>query len=192
MKSKTYFFTILIPLVLGFTSQAQAGLIGSSVNTQYYAYGAIYNGFGSPASFVANGTVQNIFSNYYALTVTDTTVEYDFLSDLTWSPSAVSLDQDGLFITNGNLLSFTNSPFITNVTFNDASSAVPGFNLTNVTFNGHEIAVDWPNVTFHRGDKVILDVDVMTPVPEPGTYAMLLIGLGLISLIMYRKKETGA
>lgn len=188
MKSEISFFTILVSLVLSFASQAQAGLLGSNVNTQYYAYGSTYNFFGSPASFVANGAVQNYFDNYYALTVTDTTVEYDFLIDTTWSPSDVSLDSGGLFITNGNLLSFTSAPSIIHVTFNNASSVVPGFNLTNVTFNSHQIAVDWQNVTFNQGDKVILDVNV-TPVPEPEIYAMLLIGLGLVGFIMHRRKE---
>lgn len=78
MKSEISFFTIIVSLVLSFASQAQAGLLGSTVNTQYYAYGSTYNFLGSPASFVTNGTVQNYFDNYYALTVTDTTVEYDF------------------------------------------------------------------------------------------------------------------
>ena len=55
MKSEISFFTILVSLVLSFASQAQAGLLGSNVNTQYYAYGSTYNFFGSPASFVANG-----------------------------------------------------------------------------------------------------------------------------------------
>ena len=64
MKSENSFFTIIVSLVLSFASQAQAGLLGSNVNTQYYAYGSTYNFFGSPASFVANGTVQNYFDNY--------------------------------------------------------------------------------------------------------------------------------
>ena len=190
MKSRISFFAIFVLLVLGFTSQAHAGLLGSTVNTQYYAYGSLYNGGGSPDSFIANGTVQNQFFNFYALTVTDTTVKYDFLSDTTWSPSDVSLNSDGLFITNGNLLSFTGAPAITSVTFNSFSSVVPGFSLANVTFNSDKIAVDWQNVTFHQGDKVILDVN-LAPVPEPETYAMLLAGLGFIGLIR-RKKEAVA
>ncbi len=187
MKSRISFFAIFVPLVLGLTSQAHAGLLGSTVSTQYYAYGGLYNGGGSPDSFVANGTVQNQFFDYYALTVTDTTVKYDFLSDTTWSSSNVSLNSGGLFITNGNLLSFTGAPTITSVAFNSFSSVVPGFSLANVTFNSSQIAIDWQNVTFHQGDKVILDVN-LAPVPEPETYAMLLTGLGLMGFIHRRKK----
>lgn len=182
MKLRAFFFAILMSLVLGFASQAYAGLLGSSVTTQYYAYGGAYNGLGSPDSFVANGNIQNQFEDFYTLIVADTMIEYDFLKDVTWSGSEVSLDSENLFITNGNLLSFTGAPAITEVTFNSSSTVVPGFSLADITFNSSKIAVDWQKITFHRGDRVILDVNV-TPVPEPETYLMLLAGLGLIIFI---------
>lgn len=187
MKSKV--FAILAALVLGFASQAQAGLLGSTVNTQYYSYGGPYNGGGSPDTFVANGTPQNSFFNYYSLTVSDSQIEYDFLSSVTWSSSGVSLNSSGLFITNGNLLSFSGAPAITGVSFNGASSVISGFSLANITFNSSNIAVDWQNITFNQGDKVILDINV-TAVPEPETYAMLLAGLGLMSVVARRRRES--
>lgn len=186
MKLRGSFFAIVASLVLGFASQAHAGLLGSNVNTQYYSYGGAYNGGGSPASFVANGTQQATFFNYYSLTVFDNKVEYDFLESTTWSPSSVSLNSGGLFITNGNLLTFSGASPITSVTLDGASSVVPGFGIGNVSFNSTNIAVDWQQVHFNAGDKVILNVSA---VPEPETYAMLLAGLGLLGAIGRRRKQ---
>lgn len=165
--------------------QAHAGLLGSTVNTQYYSYGSTYNSGGSPASFVANGTAQNQFFNYYTLTITDNQVIYNYLSNTTWSPSATSLNQNGLFITNGNLLTFSGVT-ISSVTLDPASAAAAGFSSANVTFNANSIAVDWQNVNFQQGDKVIFDVNA-APVPEPESYALMLAGLGVIGFAARRR-----
>jgi PEP-CTERM motif len=186
MKAKFALTLVAAALSTLVASQAHAGLLGSTVNTQYYSYGGVYNGGGSPASFVANGTPQNTFFNYYSLTVSDSQITYQFLSDTTWSASGVSLNSGGLFITNGNLLTFTGAPSITSVTLDGASSAVAGFGISNVTYNSNSVAVDWQNVTFHNGDKVILNVNA---VPEPETYALLLAGLGIVAGVARRRQQ---
>jgi PEP-CTERM motif len=173
---------VVATLVAG---QAHAQLLGSTVNTQYYAYGSAYNGGSSPSTFVANGTPQNTFFNYYDLTVSDTQIIYNFTTDVTWSSSGVSLNSDGLFITNGNLLTFANAPSFTSVTLDGASTAVSGFSLSNITFNASSVATDWQNVAFHTGDQVILNVNA---VPEPETYAMMLAGLGVMGTIARRRR----
>ncbi len=168
---------------LSLAGQAQAGLLGSTVDVQYYAYGGAYDGTGSPTSFVADGGAHAQFFDYYDITVTDTKITYTYLSNTDWSPSDVSLNSGGLFITNGNLLTFSTP--LTSVSL-DPSSVVPGFSAANVTFNANSVAVDWQGVHFNRGDQVVFNVSA---VPEPETYAMMLAGLGLMGAIARRRKQ---
>src|SRR5580700_1953461 len=120
---------VLFVLIASFAGHAYAGLLGSSVVSQYYAYGGTYNGYGSPTSFVANGTLQDTFCGAcgfgFNLTVTNTQIDYVLFGTGPWASSTVSLNSGGLYITNGNLLTFTGAS-ITGVTL-DASSNVPGF-----------------------------------------------------------------
>jgi len=74
-----------------------------------------------------------------------------------WSPSQVSLNQNGLFIENGNLLTFANASPITAVSI-DASTNMVGFSPGDVTFNANNIAVNWPGLSFDGNTKVVLDV----------------------------------
>lgn len=174
--------SILVALCMLMSTSAHAGLLGSTVTTQYYAYGGTYDGSGSPATFVADGTAQNQFLNYYTLSVTDTQVIYSFLSEVTWSPSSTSLNENGLFITNGNLLTFAGAPTITGVSFDALSFNDAGIGLT---FTGNQIAIDWQNVSFASGSQVILNVTTGV-VPEPDSLAFMLAGLGLMSVLRRR------
>jgi hypothetical protein len=167
-------------LALVGSSSAYAGLLGSSVVSQYYAYGAPYSGAGSPASFIADGTVQQTFCSGcpegFDLSVSDTQVIYQMLVDGYWSASSTSLDSGGLYIANGNLLTFTGVT-ISGVTL-DPASDVPGFTSSDVTFNAGNIAVDWAGLSgISAGDEIILDVTTASPVPEPAAWTLILAGL---------------
>jgi hypothetical protein len=74
-----------------------------------------------------------------------------------WSPSQVSLNQNGLFIENGNLLTFANSSPITAVSI-DAATNMVGFSPGDLTFNANNVAVNWPGLSFDGNTKVVLDV----------------------------------
>ena len=174
------------------TGAAHAGLLGHSVTSQYYAYGSAYSGYGSPTTFVANGTVQSSFCTSgcpegFNLTVTDNQIEYDFVNTSYWSSSGPSYTSGGLFIANGNLLTIAGVN-ITGVTL-DASSTMPSFTSSNVTFNSGAVAADWAGISgITAGDKVVLDVTTAA-VPEPETYALMMMGLGFIGLVAKRKRE---
>lgn len=51
----------MLIIYLELTSNSYAGLLGSTVTTQYYAFDSKYNGVGSPETFVADGTIQSMF-----------------------------------------------------------------------------------------------------------------------------------
>jgi hypothetical protein len=185
--------SVLCAAISCFAGHAYAGLLGSSVVSQYYAYGSTYNGVGSPASFVANGTVQETFCSStcgegFTLAVTDTQIDYTMLSpDGYWSTSATSLNSGGLFIANGNLLSFTGVT-ITGVTL-DAASNVPGFTSANITFNSGNIAIDWAGFTgIPQGSQVILDVTTTgSSVPEPAAWITMLAGFAAIAALRLKR-----
>jgi hypothetical protein len=173
---------LFLVLITGCAAHAYAGLIGSEVTSQYYDYGGPYNAQGSPVSFTANGTVQQTFCSAcqegFNLTVTDNVIEYVlFGSGGDWSTSIPSLDSGGLYIANGNLLTFSGVT-ITGVTL-DPSSNVPGFTAANVTFNANNVAIDWAGLSgIAPGDQVFLDVTTgPATAPEPATWMTMLAAL---------------
>ena len=181
---------IAVFLVAGFASfPAYAGLLGSTVVSQYYAYGGTYNSEGSPTSFVANGTVQETFCSAcsgslgFNLTVTDTQIDYVLFGQGPWSTSPVSLNSGGLYITNGNLLSFTGAT-ITGVTI-DSSTFLPGFTASNLTFNSGNIAIDWQDLGAN-GEQLVLDVtstSAASSVPEPAAWITMLAGFAGLGIL---------
>jgi len=179
-------------------SRARAGLLGTNVASQYYVYGSTYDLEGSPASFIANGTVQESFCatgcpEGFTLTVSDTKIVYTFLgTGGYWSSSGPALNSGGLYIDNGNLLTFSGVN-ITGVTL-DGASNVPGFSSSNITFNASNIAANWAGLTgITPGEKVILDVVTATPAsaPEPTTYGLLVTGLAGTAVCLRRRRLKG-
>jgi hypothetical protein len=180
---------LLFALLVCCAAHAYAGLIGSSVTSQYYDNGGPYNFLGSPSTFVATGTVQqtfcaNVCQEGFTLTVGDNQIDYVlFGSGGFWSASVPSLNSGGLFIANGNLLTFSGTS-ISNVTL-DGSTDVPGFTAANVTFNANNIAINWAGITgIAPEDKIVLDVTTSSPLltPEPAAWISFLIGFGALGL----------
>ena len=163
---------------------------GNSVTFQYYSYGTTYDGYGSPATFTTPGTTT--FSPYFDLTVSGDQITYTYLTDTTWSPSAVSLDSGGLYVDNGSVVySAGGEPSITSVTLDPASVlGSSGFNASDITFNSGAVAVTWMNQTFAAGDTVILDVN--GSVPEPTTWALMLVGLGGLGVSLRARRRNVA
>lgn len=167
---------LVLTALIAFAGQAFADMTGSTVTSQYYAYGAAYNGYGSPTTFVANGTVQQTFCSgcgaQFDLSVTGSQVIYNFSGGDIWSDSVTSLNSGGLFIRNGNLLTF--SGFTVNNVSIDASSTFAGFDSSRLTYNSNNIAIDVMGLT--SSGSLVLDVN-QTAAPEPASLALLVTGL---------------
>ncbi len=71
-----------------------------------------------------------------------------------------------------------------------------GYPLTSVTIPQQFASLSFQSMTFSLqgyapGGYVAVDKLVLTPVPEPETYALLLAGLGLLAVIGRRRKTQG-
>lgn len=161
---------------------AHAGLIGSTVGSQYYFNGNAYGGAGS---FTADGNNHGSTIGYFDVQVTNNQVIYDYSGSATWSQGA-GWSSGSLFIANGNLLNFLGAPNIINVTL-DAGSNMAGFNASRITFDKDSIAVNWAGLSFNGNTRVVLNVDTGT-IPEPASYALVAAALAGLGLATRRRK----
>ena len=158
-----------------------------ALDFQYYAYGGTYNFGGSPNTFAAGGG--GFFDPYFTYTATENQIIYQYVGPVTWSDSVTSLDQDGLFIRNGSLL-FNFAGPIGGVSIDGSSTGLGAFGLGNVTFNANAVAVEWANLSFDQGTRIVLNLDVGAgAVPEPATWALLLLGFGSLGAAMRSAKR---
>jgi hypothetical protein len=168
-------------------------LLGSTVTSQYYAFGDAYGFGGSPATFIVDGTVQQTFCAYaacdkgFTLRITSNRIIYTFFTPEPWfwSTGVVSLDSDGLYIENGNLLTFSDT-LLQGISLDEPHTDMPGFTASNITFNDHSIAINWAGLSgWEDGQQVVLK----TKVPEPNALALLAIGLAGLGFSRRRKVD---
>lgn len=162
---------------------AHAGLIGSTVSTQYYFNGGAYTG---AVTFTADGANRtSSLGGYFDVQVTDTQVIYDYTGSSTWNTGA-TWSSGSLRIANGNLLDFLGAPNITSVAL-DTSSNMVGFDASRITFDRDSIAVNWAGLSFNGNTRVVLNVAAGT-VPEPASYALVIAALAGVGLATRRRK----
>lgn len=155
------------------STPARAGMIGADVVSRYYNSGGA---IGSAVRIATDGA-PHVATPWFSVTVTDSQVIYQFNSAGLWAASSPSLNQGGLFISNGNLLTFT-GPRITSVQLNPATN-MTGLTAANLTFNDGAIAISWAGLRFNPSTQVVLDV---ATVSEPPTSALLLLGVGALTV----------
>lgn len=80
---------------------------------------------------------------------------------------------DGFRITSLDGSVFTDFSIVSNTAFS---------NLPETSFDVQHLYVNYNNLSFNPGSVVFSVKNVSAPVPEPGTYAFLMTGLGLIWL----------
>lgn len=160
---------------------AHAGLVGSTVSTQYYFNGSAYGG---ASSFTVTGANHASSIGYFDVQVTDHQIIYDYISAATWSTGS-PWTSGSLYIENGNLLNFIGAPDIHTVTL-DASSNMDGFNASRISFDHDSVAVNWAGLTFNGSTRVVLNVDSGT-VPEPASYALVAVALAGLGLAKRRR-----
>lgn len=108
----------------------------------------------------------------------DSTIDLDYVVS---SPSA-----NGSF--NGYVFDFSgpNLPVITGVSLNPLSTFAAS--SIGLSFDGDTIRYSGAGLDISPTSRVLIDVVFAPAVPEPGTYAMLLAGLGLLGFMARRRK----
>ena len=164
-------------MALAIPSVAHAGMMGSTMGDQYYAYGGAYN---SQTNFVVGAGVEDNFAGYYDLDIDDNSITFDYLTASTWSSSSLSLAPT---IYNGTAIRMVSGPSFTNVTI-DGATNLAGFNASRMSWTGNEIQIDWVDLTFDENTIVKLNVET---VPEPASMSVLLGGAVLALRRRFKK-----
>jgi len=176
LHSKITTFILSIALAVLSAGAAVAGTNGDTVSATYYfpledsTYAEMGIGVVSGAGAVFHGPGES-----FQLLVTDTQIiAQNFFTPGFWAPS----DFNGFKVTDLTK-NFSSSYSI------DSSTNMIGFGTTNVSVSGNIATINWQGLSVDENTRVVLNI---TAVPEPETYAMMLVGLGLVGAIARRRK----
>jgi hypothetical protein len=195
MKNRTLYFVRVLALVMVAgalaVSPLRAGLLGATLNWQYYAYGGPY---GTGGTWVDNGGIGGTFKDsgatYFNIIADNDTITFDYsvaTKSGTWSTSSLSLPPT---IYNGIAINLVSGPAFTSVSI-DAATNMPGFDAADLSFTGSQIQVNWENLPF--GPSTIVKLDVGTSgTPEPGAWVLIGSGLSVLGLAIRRSRRATA
>ncbi|MBS0299512.1 MAG: PEP-CTERM sorting domain-containing protein [Proteobacteria bacterium] len=174
---------------------ATAGIFdGHTVNYQYYFpnLSSPYAAAGNGNYLVGSGTeISNVVDGLGTIDFSGNEFTVSFSHGGTFSPTAFN----GFVISDltANINPFTSFTLISNT----GVSGTP-----TISFDSNHLFVNWEGFNYTRGDLVFsVDsvisspftpithiFDTISPVPEPDTYALLLVGLGLVSFTVRRRQ----
>lgn len=164
-------------------ASAQADFTGATINYSYYfpTTGDLY----TSTNYVVGPGVEVLnVANDPAITldISGNTIMVDYYRSANWSN----------FLFNGWVISdqINGLNDITGVTINPSSTWL-AFNQSNIAFTADSITVNWAALNFSSGDRLLLDVTFAAAgVPEPSTWAMMLLGFGCVGFAMRRRRNT--
>jgi hypothetical protein len=136
----------------------------------------------TPSSFVVGAGVEAVVNvedvTFISIDFSDTALSLVLNTDLTqptWSTAAFN----GLVfdLTSPGALGITGASV-------DALTTLSGFDSSRILVSGNRIAIDWNGLSYVDGTRVV--VNFATAVPEPATYALMLMGLCLMGATQKR------
>jgi hypothetical protein len=185
-----YFLTsLLLAAPMGAPASA-ATLVGDSISASYGFPDAatVPTGFFSysPSTFTVDAGVESVLSiASNSPPGTNDTINVDFSANaLTFTFETAASRSPGTF----------NGPEFTVLSGNPfdpiSSVVISGGQTVNAAIVGGVLEVNWQNQLFAQGDTVV--VNFSPAVPEPSTWAMLLLGFAGVGFMAYRRKTKAA
>jgi hypothetical protein len=163
-----------------------------SLTFNYYfpTIGSVFTG--SPIDFVADGSLHlSTFSNLAPATFSVTgiapnEVQISYFYPLTNYPNGVGLVSEPFngFNISGSL---ADAPIV--AAFIDPNSNVTGLIDSAVSFSNNSVTVNLAGDHFAAGSIGLIDVQFAGAVPEPSTWAMLILGFGGLGWLAYRRRH---
>jgi hypothetical protein len=191
MRIRKYLANLLlgwIALIVG--GVAHAGFIGMQMSAGYYypnAGSAYASASFSPAVFTVGagqetvGDVEGVTNLLVDFSDDTLSIVFDtILANPTWTAASYN----GIIFTATSPLDITSAMV-------GASTTMSGFDNFRVSYTDHQILLNWQGLSYIDGTTVNINFTSALPqngsVPEPGTLALL--GLGLASLAWRRQKQ---
>lgn len=164
------------------SSPAVADLTGDTVNGTYY-----FPDSSSVYSNQGNQTVSPLATFTFLTGVPNVTAAVGGSSIL------LSFDANGGFngaSFNGVKITDLTASNITNV-FLDASTSVSGFDASRLSFTSNSVSFNLQGLTIGAQNSVRANLSFGSEAPEPGTWAMMLLGMGAVGFAMRRRRSQG-
>ncbi len=175
-------------LVVATAAGANAAVLdGQSVDVSFHSLDTGGNAIDTPGATVTAPGTATFDGGFLSATYTDHQIT---LTDPFASSSVSFLTSNFLtgvpFVFNG--LVFQTAPVITSVVLDPAETVTP----VGLSFTNNEIFLDLKGLSISAGDTIILDLNPGRAVPEPGVWAMMLVGFGVLGAGLRRRREAGA
>lgn len=186
MPTKQLANAILAWIVLVISGAAHAGFIGTQMDVGYYTpdtsspYApAVF----TPSNFTVGagqetvGNVEGVTSLLVDFTDSVLSITFDtILGNPTWNAASFN----GVIFTAASSLGIDSAVV-------DASTTMAGFDNFRVSYTDDQILLNWQGLSYIDGTTVKINFTSVSTVPEPGTLALL--GLGVIGLAWGRRRQ---
>jgi hypothetical protein len=152
-------------------------LLGDTISAQYdFPTSSSPGALPITSSFtVGPGIEGTIIGGTVDIDFSDSSLTLTYLQRETWAPA--SFNGPEFTITSGNPF-----PAITTV-------SVSGGQTVGASFAGGVLDINWQGQSFALGDTVV--INFASAVPEPSTWAMMILGFAGVGFMAYRRKQNG-
>jgi hypothetical protein len=163
-----------------------------SLTFNYYfpTLGTVFTG--SPISFVADGssylsTLSNLVPATFSVTsIAQNELQISYSYPIAQYPQGLSLVNEPF---NGFAITGPSGDSAIIAAFVDPSSSVTGLSNSTINFASDSVTVNLAGDVFSAGSVGLIDVQFAPPVPEPSTWAMMILGFCGLYMMARRRRN---